>query len=304
MGGPELFMFLDRPKNLTELSVSIKPKMAESATPVTSIQPLNDVSTKKFFRAIQQRLGRKLERLRMSFCSIVWQRPSQTACSLARCLLRCEKLVDLEFNFVRFSIVADTVATSSKIPSPNAAQGDPIHWFANAVIAGCPQLKELSLIGTTLTVTQAYNLGLQIRDRWNGDFLRIHMWRTSNDEHQPTQIIFNLLHAFKNDNKFEADYIGGYRGTVAIRRRKHLCGLVSRFRHLKIGFPKLLPYFCPNSKHFFRTASTTNFSEESGMEPDNIEELCSSLPPGLRSLFGLTPFDYSIMLAHNWVSIE
>ena len=250
--------------------------MPESAAPVTSIPPLNDASTKKFFRSIQQRLGRKLARLCMSFCSITWQRPSQTAGTLIRRLQKCEKLVELEFNFVQY-----------------------------AVIAGCPRLEELSLIGTTLTLTQAYNLGIQIRDRWKGNTLRIHVWRTSNDEQQTAEIIsMNLLHALKNDSKFETDFIGGYRATVLIRRRKHICSLGARLNDIKTGLPKLLPWLCSSSSELFNFRVNGSSDLQGDMENDNIEEICSTLPPGLRSLFGLTPFDYSIMLAHNWDSNE
>lgn len=281
--------------------------MAESATPVSSIRPLNDVATKQFFRAIQQRLAPKLERLYMSFCSITWQRPTHTACAITRCLLKCEKLVELELNFVHFCAANDTLTTApSKVNQQfqSVGQGEPIHWLVNSIVAGCPQLKELSLIGMSLTLTQAYNLGLQIRDRWKGDVLRIHIWRTSHDENQPIQIIFNLLHTLKNDSRFEADYIGGYRETVVIRRRKHLCGLVSRFRQIKIAIPKFMPFFCPTSKELFQFRASGSGNQSDGEEKasNNMEELCSSLPPGLRSLFGLTPFDYSIMLANFWIS--
>lgn len=286
----------------------MKPKMPESATPVTSIPPLNDVTSKQFFRAIQQRLGSKLERLCMSFCSIMWQRPTQTSWAIARCLSKCEKLVELELNFVHFCAAVDTMSTtlSPKGQFRAVGQGEPIHWLVNSVIAGCPQLKELSLIGMTLTLTQAYNLGLQIRDRWKGDVLRIHIWRTSNDENQPIQIILNLLHTLKNDSRFETDYIGGYKETVVIRRKKHLCGLVSRFRQIKIGIPKFMPFFCPTTRDLFhfRASGSGNLSQEDETISDNVEKLRSSLPPGLRSLFGLTPFDYSIMLANFWDSNE
>lgn len=285
--------------------------MPESATPTACILPLNDIKTKKFFRAIQRRLGRELERLCMSFCSIAWQRPSQTACTLIRRLLKCEKLVELELNFVQFSAATEScwsacpATVPQKVNQHTTGQGDPIHWLMYAVISGCPRLQELSLIGTKLTLTQAYNLGLQIRDKWKGVSLRIHIWGTSNDEDHTAEIIsMNLLHELKNDSKFETDFIGGFRATVLIRRRKHLCGLVSRLNNIKIGIPKLLPLFCPSSSDLFnfRTSGTSNVEENS--ENDNIEELCSTLPPGLRSLFGLTPFDYSIMLAHNWDSYE
>lgn len=309
MAGPELFVLLDQLRNLTELSVSMKPKMPESATSTTCIPPLNDIQTKKFFRAIQRRLGRQLERLCMSFCSIAWQRPSQTACTLIRRLQKCEKLVELELNFVQFCAAAESrpaTAPQKVNQQPHTTgQGDPIHWLLYAVVAGCPRLQELSLIGTTLTLTQAYNLGLQIRDKWKGVSLRIHIWRTSNDDHHTAEIIsMNLLHELKNDSKFETDFIGGYRATVLIRRRKHLCSLVSKLNDIKIGIPKLLPLFCPSSSDLFSfRANGTNNIEEL-LENDNMEELCSTLPPGLRSLFGLTPFDYSIMLAHNWDSYK
>lgn len=330
MGGPELFVLLDQLRNLTELSVSMKPKMPESAAPVPSIPPLNDASTKKFFRSVHQRLGRKLTRLCMSFCSIAWQRPSQTAATLIRRLQKCEKLVELEFNFLQFCATAESACpvTASAV-KPNqqlhVGQGEPIHWLLYAVIAGCPRLEELSLIGTTLTLTQAYNLGLQIRDRWRGTTLRIHIWRTSNDEHQTAEIIsMNLLHALKNDSKFETDFIGlverfyffvfhcfsflflcissGFRATVLIRRRKHLCSLGARLNDIKIGLPKLLPLFCSSSSDLFNFRVNGANDQQENMGNDNIEELCSTLPPSLRSLFGLTPFDYSIMLAHNWDS--
>lgn len=309
VAGPELFVLLDQLRNLTELSVSMKPKMPESATSTTCIPPLNDIQTKKFFRAIQRRLGRQLERLCMSFCSIAWQRPSQTACTLIRRLQKCEKLVELELNFVQFCAAAESrpaTAPQKVNQQPHTTgQGDPIHWLLYAVVAGCPRLQELSLIGTTLTLTQAYNLGLQIRDKWKGVSLRIHIWRTSNDDHHTAEIIsMNLLHELKNDSKFETDFIGGYRATVLIRRRKHLCSLVSKLNEIKIGIPKLLPLFCPSSSDLFSfRANGTNNIEEL-LENDNMEELCSTLPPGLRSLFGLTPFDYSIMLAHNWDSYK
>jgi hypothetical protein len=246
----------------------------------------------------------------MSFCSITWQRPSQTAGTLIRRLQKCEKLVELEFNFVQFCATAEsacpgTASTVKPHQQPHVGQGEPIHWLLYAVIAGCPRLEELSLIGTTLTLTQAYNLGIQIRDRWKGTTLRIHVWRTSNDEQQTAEIIsMNLLHALKNDSKFETDFIGGYRATVLIRRRKHLCSLGARLNDIKIGLPKLLPWLCSSSSELFNFRVNGSNDLQENIENDNIEEICSTLPPGLRSLFGLTPFDYSIMLAHNWDSNE
>ncbi len=306
MCGPELFILLDQLRNLKELWISMKPKMQfepKSATPITNAPPLNDADTKNFFRAIQQRLGRKLEKLCMSYCSVVWKKPSQTAYTIVRRLLKCEKLTELEFNFVQFCAIADSSATAALKPHPQPHdQGEPIHWFLYAVIAGCPRLEELSLVGMKLNSTQAYNLGLQIRDRWKGTSLRIHVWRTSNDEHKTAEIIFNLLHALKTDSKFEADYIGGYRGTILIRRPSHLCSFVSRFRDITFGMPKLLPFLCPSNRDF-RTSGNKDLVEN-GVETDNIEELCATLPPGLRTLFGLTPFDYSIMLTQYWDSME
>ena len=302
--GPELFILLDQLRNLRELCISMKPKMPSSATPVAPIPPLNDLSTKNFFRAIQQRLGRKLEKLCMSFCSIVWQKPSQTAYTIVRHLLKCERLRELEFNFVRFCAAAENSSGTAALKPHQQPldQVDPIHWLLYAVIAGCPRLEELSLVGMQLNSTQAYNLGLQIRNRWKGTSLRIHIWRTNDDEHITAEIIFNLLHALKTDSKFEADYIGGYRATILVRRPSHLCGLVSRFRDMKTGIPKLLPLLCPSSRDL--RASGSNDLVENGTESDNIEELCATLPPRLRSLFGLTPFDYSIMLAQYWDSNE
>ena len=114
----------------------------------------------------------------------------------------------------------------------------------------------------------------------------------------------NLLHALKNDSKFETDFIGGYRATVLIRRRKHICSLGARLNDIKTGLPKLLPWLCSSSSELFNFRVNGSSDLQGDMENDNIEEICSTLPPGLRSLFGLTPFDYSIMLAHNWDSNE
>lgn len=285
----------------------MKPKTPESATPVNAVPPLNDVTTKKFFRAVQQRLGRKLERLSMSFCSIVWQRPSQTASSVSRYLAKCEKLRQLECNFVQFYPVGESLPTlSSKSGQPNTDFSEPVHWLVNALVAGCPRLEELSVIGLTLTAAQAYNLGIQIRDRWRGTSLRVHLWRTGHDEYQPTEIIYNVIHALKNDKKLVADYIGGYRETVLIRRRKNLCGLVSQFRDMKMGLPNILPLLCPSNQDLFsfeESACDDEVDQTKG-ESDRMEEVCANLPPSLSSLFGLTAFDYSIMRAHSWDSNE
>ena len=248
----------------------------------TPARTLNDFSTKKFFGALQRRLGRKLEKLRLSFCSLHWHRPSQTSASVIRRLHKCEKLVSLELNFVQFR---------------TDAEEEPTHWLLDTLISGCVNLEELSLIGMTLTPTQAYNLGLQIRNQWKGQSLQIHTWRSggSNDEQKTEDVVSNLLHILKDHSKFLTDYIGGYRGTVLVRRKKLRCGL---FRSIKIGMPSLLPHLF--SSHSIR--NNQHESDENGSVFGDVEELCSTLPPGQRSLFGLTPFDYSIMLAHTWDS--
>lgn len=275
--GPELLIHLDRLRNLSELSVSVRPTVV-GCTPART---LNDYSTKKFFGALQSRLGRKLEKLRLSFCSFMWHRPSQTSASVIRRLQKCEKLVSLELNFVQFRTAE--------------SEEEPTHWLLDAVASGCANLEELSLIGLALTPTQAYNLGLQIRNRWKGQSLQIHTWRSGggNDDQRTEDIVANLLHVLKDHSKFLTDYIGGYRGTVLVRRRKLRCGL---FRNIRISIPDLLPLF---SSHSIRNHHQHE-SEENGAAFGDVEELCSSLPPGQRSLFGLTPFDYSIMLAHTW----
>lgn len=311
---------LDKLRNLTELSVSVHPTAKESATPVSPTPALTDASSKHFFRAIQKQLGRKLERLCMSFSIISWQHPSQTASNIARRLLRCEKLIELELNFVQFCVVEDVPgATALKVnqqPHP-ADQGEPVHWLLYAIVNGCPRLEELSVIGMKLTLTQAYNLGMLIRDRWKGDTLRMHVWCTGEDEHQTMEIIYNLLNVLKADDKLEADYIGGYRGTITIRRRKRMFNFISRINDIKTVFPKVKPIFA-SSKDLFqqRTSQSGDFGDAEMKEQilryriaikeanDNMETLCSSLPPTLRSLFGLTPFDYSIMQTHFWNSNE
>lgn len=245
---------------------------------------LDDRATKTFFGALQRRLGRKLEKLRLSFCSFIWQRPSQTFTSLVRQLQKCEKLVSLELNFVRFRV--------TRTGGEQDEEEESNHWLLDAVVAGCANLEELSLIGMTLTPAQAYNLAYGIRSRWKGHCLQIHTWRPGSgnqDEQRTDDVISNLLHVLKDHPKFLADFVGGYRGTIMIRRRKLRCGL---FRNIKIG--SLFPLFTSQS------IRNQPESEENGAVFTDVEELCSSLPPGQRSLFGLTPFDYSIMLAHTW----
>ena len=279
----------------------MKPQTPESATSANSIRPLDDVTTKTFFRAIQQRLGRKLERLCMSFCSIGWQRPSHTASSVSRYLIKCERLREIECNFVQFCASGEWALLTPKLNQHvhSVESSEPVHWLVNTFIAGCPRLEELSVIGLTLTATQAYNLSVQIRDRWKGSTLRIHMSHTSPDGCQPNETIYNLIHGLKNDKKLTVHFIGGYGGTVLIRRRQPLCGLVSHVRNVRKGLPKILPLLCPSNQDSFDFQESANGeSEDSREESNNIDELCANLPPGLSSLFGLTPFDYSIMRAH------
>jgi hypothetical protein len=291
VSGPELFGHLECLRNLTELSVSLRPT-ASGSTGAVYYETMNDQTTKSFFRALQRRLGRKLEKLRMSFCSMTWNRPSQTSSVVARRLKKCEKLVSLELNFVQFQAVHTSHSAdgpSCVAPTEHDARN---HWLLDAIVSGCSNLQELSLVGSTLSPQQAYNLAMQIRQRWKGLSLQIHTWRCGHDQQQTDDVVSNLLHVLKNHSKFSTDYLGGYRGTVLVRRRKHLCGI---FRQIKIGIPNLLPLFT-------HSATGQEHSDENATNVGDIEQLCSTLPPGQRSLFGLTPFDYSIMIAHTWDS--
>ena len=257
----------------------------------TVYETMNDRATKSFFRSLQQRLGRKLEKLRMSFCSMTWHRPSQTSSAVVRRLQKCEKLVSLELNFVQFRAVHSSSAEGSCVGTPTE-HDERTHWLLDAVVSGCSNLQELSLIGSTLNPTQAYNFAMQIRQHWKGLSLQIHTWRCGHDQQQTDDVVGNLLHVLKNHSKFHTDYLGGYRGTVLIRRRKHLCGL---FRQIKIGIPNLLPLFN-------QSTVSQEHPDENSTTIGDIEQLCSTLPPGQRSLFGLSVFDYSIMIAHTWDS--
>ena len=290
VSGPELFGHLECLRNLTELSVSLRP-MASGSIGVV-YETMNDQTTKAFFRALQRRLGRKLEKLRMSFCSVKWHRPSQTSSVVARRLQKCEKLVSLELNFVQFQAVHPSHTADGSSCVTSAEHDERNHWLLEAIVSGCSNLQELSLVGSTLNPQQAYNLAMQIRQRWKGLSLQIHTWRCGYDQQQTDDVVSNLLHVLKSHSKFSTDYLGGYRGTVLVRRRKQLCGL---FRQIKIGIPNLLPLFT-------HSANGPEHADENATTIGDIEQLCSTLPPGQRSLFGLTPFDYSIMIAHTWDS--
>ncbi len=199
-----------------------------------------------------------------------------------RRLQKCEKLVSLELNFVQFRTGIEV------------EEETPTHYLLDAIVSGCVNLEEVSLIGMSLTPVQAYHLGLQIRNKWKGQSVQIHTWccgGAKNDEQRTEEVVSNLLHVLKGHPKFVTDYVGGYRGTILVRRRKLRCGL---FRNIRISH--LLPLFGSQSIRNQQEA------EENGFDLNEVEELCSSLPPGQRSLFGLTPFDYSIMLAHTWDS--
>lgn len=272
--GPKLLTYVDGLKNLSELSVSVKPTASTGAAAGflnEAITELDDDQTRRFFSSLRRKLGRSLTHLRMSCCSLTWHRPSQTAFHVTRHLQKCERLVSVDLNFVRFRAV-----------SAEEAGEELSHGLLDAIVCGVPHLEELNLIGVELAPLQASSLALKIRDRWKGLFLHIHTRRVADD------VVLNLIHSLKVHPKFHVEFVGGYRATVMVRRRSHLCGL---FRYLL-------------------TSASSNSSDaeddDDGVEVSDIDEdklkelLCSTLPPGHRNLFGLTPFDFSIMHAHLW----
>lgn len=269
-----------------------------------TVGQLDDTSTKEFFLAVQRRLGHSLERLRICFCNIQWNRPSQTSAAIVRRLLKCEKLVSLELNYLKFRAKQPADSSICQRQSQHQTTENEVanHWLLDAVIAGCPNLEELSLVGTSLNFEQAISFANQIRDHWKGVTLSIHTWRMGQDEQETDAIVSVIQHIFKDHKKFTTEYTGGYRGTLVIRRRKHLCGIVSRIRLMKMGIPStMLRSGQPNRETFLDKLYHDEVNQrESEQSNAYAEELCPILPPGQRSLFGLTPFDYSIMLVHSW----
>ena len=249
------------------------------ATNATLASVLNDCNTKKFFSTVQLRLGRRLEKLDISCCCLVWQRPSSTSASLIRHLRKCVKLVSVELNFVKFH-VADLKA--HKLSS--AEQEEPVHWLLESIVSGCPFLEVLGFNGTKLTALQSYNLGLKIERKWKGSLLQIHT-RHSSQSSLEEDVIYSLIQALKSSSKFRTVYNGGYRGTILIRRKKHLCGLFQNLRSIP--------------QQFSLRRKNSGDMEENDASEDGIQHLRSTLSSGQRSIFGLTPFDYSIMLAHK-----
>lgn len=277
--------------------------MPESPSLRNMVSELNDASTKEFFSSVQRRLGHSLKRLSICFCIINWSRPSQTSASVVRSLLKCEKLVSLELNYLKFRAkqLPDS-ASQRQLQSLSGDQEDSNHWLLEAIISGCPHLEDLSLVGTRLNITQAVNFAIQVRDHWKGSSLSIHTLRMGQDEEETDEIVSVIQQIFKDHRKFHTEYVGGYRGTLIIRRRKHLCGIVSRIRHLKIGILSISPRSgLPHRESFLPKIYCEDSNQrQSEHSSENAEELRTTLPPGQRSLFGLTPFDYSILLAHAW----
>ena len=271
--GPELIMYLDGLKNLSELSVSLKSKIIGEVTFDTP--KMNDHLTRRFFSLLQRKFGKTLTRLHMSCCSISWHRPSQTAMYLIRHLRKCEKLVRVELNFSRFRVVA-----SDQIPpdlmmqdNVNSSSDEQNHWLLEAIVCGIPHLEELNLTGMELTAFQASALARQIRDKWKGVSLRIHTREVADS------FVLDLLQYLKNCLKFHVEYVGGSRDTILVQRRSHLCGL---FRYLL-------------------TSSTSETGESTTSDAcQEHSDPYTSLLPDHRNLLGLTPFDFSIMHAHLW----
>ena len=190
----------------------------------------------------------------MTRCSMLWQRPSNTAAALVRCLRKCEKLVSVGFSLVKWDS-----------PTKNA-----IHWLLDAVVTGCPNLSKLNLTGMKVTPLQSYNLGMKISETWRGHHLLIHMRQSISTEF--IDVAFSLMKALKRHSRLQVDYVGGFRGSVLIRRKKS-------------SLVRLL------------TLPVAVFSQQRDNEADDLDELCSTLLPDQTAIFGLTPFDHSIMLA-------
>lgn len=241
--GEQLLLPLRALTNVKELHLSI-------TGPSCSVV-MDDRISKNFFSSIQQRLGGQLETLVMTRSSMLWERPSHTASALVRCLRKCEKLVNVGFKSVKWHS-----------PTCNG-----VHWLLDAIVTGCPNLSRLNLKAMRITPLQSYNLGVKISDTWKGHQLFIHMRQS--DQVEFIEAAFSLMKALKEHSRLRVDYIGGFGGSVLIRRKKLYLG-------------RLL---------------TLTFNQQQNNDADDLEDFSSILPPNPMTIFGLTPFDSSIMFA-------
>ena len=90
---------------------------------------------------------------------------------------------------------------------------------------------------------------------------------------------FHLIHALRKHSKLRTDFVACSSGTVLIRRKKYLAGLL----HMR-------------DRDRDKGASFT--SKDNSKDSSNAkEELVLTQSPGQANLFGLTPFDHSILMA-------
>ena len=269
--GPALISYIGGFNNLTELSVSVH----------SPAERMSDSATRDCFSRLQERVGHSLEKLLMCCCSMTWTRPLKTSKFLKHCLRKCEKLVSVQLNRVDFS--TSTLANNGLDHSANQRPGapviipvnrEPIHWLLDAIVDGLPHLEELDMSGMDVTDQQASSLADKISSKWGGASLRLH----TRDLQDST--VENLIDRLQRQSQFHVEYVGSLRCTVLVRRR-YICGL----------FRQLL-------KSSNAVADEAEIAREPAVEEDSDLDLKTRMPFH-RNLYGLTPFDFPIMSAHQ-----